>query len=407
MYLREQLVFWLASISIVSFVCASGAQDWQASSGLELTQEYSDNVFFTAEDKVDDLITRMQPKLQVARDTEVTQMRFGTKLNAEVYALHPDLSTVENDSQLQLTRSWSSRLSTGLNAFFSRNETLNQELEEAGLLAVRTERYRYGGGITGMYELSENTSVQAGTSLEETLYPDGTFPDQRLMRFNIHPNWKLNDRNTVGILADYSIVDYKDLALNRILAMSLTWRRALNERMYFEAGAGVDFSWLQQDITVPELVIGPGGIPQIVFRKIRQESTDNNYIFSFKLNKDWTQRFSSDISTGREQNNTVDAKSTERTYIRTSSTYKLSELSNVRIELGYDLNSTAGSGQEDAQYFRIAPAFSRRISERLSLSMGGSYEYVIDQGVAANTNRDRSTVWVSLTYDWPRMFSNH
>ena len=407
MHIKLCTTLWVAFILIFTLTCGAYAQDWYFSPKVELTGKYNNNVLFSEDDRISDFVTSLQPTFVLSRDSELSRMRFETKINAEAYALHPDLNTIENQTQFKWTREWNQRFSTTMNGLFAHEETLNQELEAVGQVTARVERYRYGGGLTSDYALTENIGLQIGCDISETQYPSGLFPDLQVTETHINPTWKMNAWNTLGILASYTIADYMSAfgIVDRTLATSLTWRRELSEKMHFTAGAGVNFDWLEREIPVYRLVLTPNGFA-IVTDKSKERSFNQNFIFNATLNRDWTGRFSTEIAAGREHYNSVDTSSVEHTFIRTSSNYKLSELSSFNLDLGYDFDQTKGTTTVDYHYFRIAPSWNRKLNERLSLTLGASYDYALDLKVQ-QTNRDRLTVWAALTYDWQRMFAKH
>jgi len=135
----------------------------------------------------------------------------------------------------------------------------------------------------------------------------------------------------------------------------------------------------------------------------KQQPATESPIFSFVISKDWTERFAASFSAGREQYNAVNSESVTHTYIRANPSYKLAELTTFAVDLGYDWNTQNG-GATNTNYLRIAPTLTRRITERLSLLFGASYENEQQDKLAGLA---RMRAWVSLTYDWPRALANH
>ncbi len=380
---------------IIVFTRTAEAQDWYLSPKIEATGEYNDNYFFTSQHKVSDYFSHIKPTVEIARDTEDTLLHFASTLDAEIHLRRPDLDTIGDDSQLALTHNWSQRLSSNFTGTFSHNETLNQELLTAGLVTQRVERYVYGSGLSSDYALSETTTFNAGADVTETQYPSGFYPNLLVWDTHLSPGWQINPYNTVGFLASYCIADYGNIAAgkgksssltNRTLSTSLTWRHTLNDTTFFTSSGGLSTAWVESN--------EPG---------FKQQPATESPIFSFVISKDWTERFAASFSAGREQYNAVNSESVTHTYIRANPSYKLSELTTCAVDLSYDWNTQNG-GATNTNYFRIAPTLTRRITERLSLLFGASYENEQQDKLAGLA---RMRAWVSLTYDWPRALANH
>lgn len=406
---RLRLLVW--ALFWVLFLCQVPdsrilAADWSISPGIEVTQEYNSNVLLTDDERIEDFITEVKPRIQILRETDSSRLDFNSMVIGQKYIDHDDLDTLNNETNLNFTQSWSSKFSNDLSLGFVKDNILESELDRAGLRAVRQDRYRYLLDLSNNYQLSETLFVKFGGGVYQNVYPDGPYPDlfQWLVRLN--PGWAVTPRDTLGLLVDYSNGEYEDFGSIQTLSNTLYWRRDLTDTTYFTIGAGYRYSWNELD-TVAFIPLVTQNTFIFIPTTEKSQSSQDGFIFNFTLNNNWTERFSTILSAGQEQYDTVDVRSTQRTYIRTTFRYLLSELTALGFEAGYDLNNETGSGNVDENYLRVAPYLEWRLKKDLLLRLAASYENLETKQSGDDFSRDRYRTWISLTYEWPRLWANH
>lgn len=397
------LILSLLCLSVLSGKVTRAA-DWSLSPGIEVSEEYNDNVLFRKKDTLEDFITRIKPKIRLLGGTEQTQLRLDSTVIGEKYCRYEDLDTINTDNRMALDRWWSPKFLTTLTGTFSKDDILETELERAGQVGVREDRYRYGMDLSGTYTVSDVLSLTLGGGGTFSHYPDGIYPDMDLWQVSMNPMWAINNRDSAGLFLNYYDADYEDSATIRTCTGSLYWRRDLSDTTYFVLGAGYRYTWSSYDVQNIMLSIDPDtGFPVFVPVKKEQTGEDGGFIFNFELNNDWTDRFSTVVSAGREHYDTVDARSSNRNYIRTTFSYRLSETVSGNCLFGYDTTTYDGPADQDTDYFRVSPFLSWRFARNFSLRFGGSYEY----GQYSDYNTDRFKAWIMVSCEYPRFLANH
>ena len=396
------ILFFFLCLSVLSGKVTRAA-DWSFTPGIEVSEEYNDNVLFTKRDTLEDFITRIKPNMQFLGKTEQTQLQLDSTVISETYYEYGHLDTINTDNKASLDRRWNSKFLTTLTGTFKKDETLETELERAGQWGVREDRYRYGFDLSGTYALSDILSLTVGGGGTFSYYPDGPYPDLDLWQINVNPVWAINLRDSTGLFINYYDADYEDISSTstsiRTIASSLYWRRDLSDTTYFVLGAGYRCTWTRVDPDTGFFVLEPV--------KEGQTEEDDGFIFNFELNNDWTERFSTVVSAGREHYNSVDARGINRNYIRTTLKYRLSETVSGNCQFGYDTTTEDGPAGEDTDYVRVAPYLSWRFTRNLSLKFGGSYEYSQEETKHDDYNRDRFKGWVSISFKYPRLLASH
>jgi len=400
---------------MLSFLCltalsgkASRAADWSFTPGIEVSEEYNDNVLFEESVILEDFVTRIKPKMQILGKTEQTQLQLDSTVIGEKYYEYGHLDTINTDNKASLDRRWSPKFLTVLTGTFRKDEILETELERAGLAGVRKDRYRYGFDLSGTYILSDVLSLTMDGGGTFSYYPDGPYPDLDLWQISVNPVWAINLRDSTGLFINYYDADYEDVSTIRTFAGSLYWRRDLGDTAYFVLGAGYRYTWTRYGVQDIWLSIDPDtGSFVLEPAEERQTREDDGFIFNFELNNDWTDRFSTVVSAGREHYDAIDARGINRNYIRTTLKYRLSETVSGNCQLGYDTTTEDGPAGEDTDYVRVAPYLSWRLTRNLSLRFGGSYEYSQYKTDYSDYNMDRFKGWVSISFNYPRLLANH
>jgi hypothetical protein len=395
------------AICLASFLLQgspSRAAEWTVTPSISITEEYDSNVLFDRLNSFDDFVTRVTPRLQGRRDTETSRFGFNAALFGEKYVLNPELDTINGNAQGSWTRTWSPRFQTSLNALFARDQTLDTQLYETGVLTFRQDRYRYAADGAAVFALTERWSLGGSLAGQYNQYPDGPSPDLFVLQGTMTPIWQITEWDAGGIVLAFSRADYENHTLDQTVSGSLSWERKLSETNRLSLQAGYRYTMLDQEIPFSRLVLRPDGTP--VIRIVTQDvsSTDGGFIFSARLDKDWTPRLTTSVSAGREHANTSETTSVDRNYLRTGTQFRFTERMSLRADLGYDYTTELGVEDEITHYFRGAPSLSYQLTPYVSLSVGCSYEYVVEDRRGDSLNRDRVRTWISLSNTWPKLW---
>ncbi len=380
--------------------------NWLITPDVDIAEEYNSNVLYSRKEKIDDFITSFRPRLRGERRSEVSRAGLDIVLSGEKYLMNPELDAIDADCQAALERKWSERLQTMFSAGFAHDQTLETELEAAGLASARSDRFRYSAGSSADYALSERWFVSGSFGFRFDHYPDDVNPDLQSLFASFGPGWKMNEKNTINGSIAVSQADYETETLDRTVSASLAWLRNLSETQSFQLSAGWRYSIIDIQQIIPRLFIRPDGTIGIRTVTIEEEATDSGLIFSLSLNKAWTDRLSTSLSSGREHYNRVDGSSVERNYIRTSTSFRLSERTTLSGDLGYDLSTAIGETDEETHYIRASNLLSYRLTPRATLRLGCSYEHSLEDEPTDSFNRSRFKSWLSFTYNWPDLWTS-
>lgn len=387
------------------------AADWSFTPSATLSEKYDSNIDFSASSSVGapgaDFVSGLDAVLSATGTTDSTVFQFDTDTLGEKYVKNTQYDTVNTNTGASLTELWSPRLSTDLNFRFYHDYTLQYSLATSGIVTQRADRFQYnaGGGFT--YALGENLSVQAGCMYSDTTYPSHPFglSDEQAYQVTATPFWSITPLDTVGISSSFSRQEYPTFsAQTDTVTEMLSWKRLLNETTSFELSAGYYYTW-SSFVTQVLVFIPPA---EVVLANMPGSGTGSGPAANCSFQKQWSERLSTTLTASKSQYSDAYARNFDQTAVGLNASYRLSELTTFNCGASYDLNDQTAQGSEKIDYLNIGPSMVRKITDNLSASLRGSYEYETDSAAGRSAlHYDRYSVWIEFTYQWPRFWANH
>lgn len=400
--MKRKWIFWLWVLAL-GHAASAWPGDWSVTPKIDLRTMHDSNVLYTHTDEVNDWIAFISPSLTATYRLERTQFALDTELNGQIYAEHSDFNSVDLSSKAAVMHQWSPRLSSRLQLLFRRDETLETELAEAGYLARRETRYRYGPEISAAYMLSERYGIETSAAFLRGEYD--RYPNQSFLSGTVSPYRLLTPRDRLGLSISATYGDYENNTTIGTLAPSIFWRRDLTECLLFSAHFGYRITETSRERQAFRIIVDPeSGFFQIVPVSEEESSTDEGFIFGITIDGKFTEISSGRLTAGREQYNTVAAESSLRTYVRGEIRHLLAE-NLIGVLAGsydtFDYGSHGGDGQNE--YFRLAPSVVLRLRKPLLLTVGASFEKALSESSGGDRNRERYRQWIGMSYSWERL----
>ncbi len=394
------------------FSSACFSADWSFNPGLDISNGYNSNIFFTAKDKTTDYETIFTPKARIIGRTERTELKTDLSVIIEKYFEHPDLDMVNSDNSITLTYQATPRFSTSISTFFEKDDTLTRELKRAGLAEVRKDRFRYGFDLSGTYLFTDRFSMQVSGGGQFNVYPDGPYPDLDLWQASINSMYQFNPKDSIGFFVNFTDAQFEESGEIKTVSGYLFLRRDLTENTYITGGVGYRYTRTEYEVTTLKLFINPANpnIGILIPVTEKETSEDTGLIYTFSLNNNWTARFSTILEVVKEHYNSADARSIDHTYIRANFKYKLTERAYINYVLAYDTNDyeeTKFLPEETRDYIRIMPYFSYKITKNLIVALRSSYEYSTSEIDNRTYDRNRFKTFFTVKYSWKRLFSSY
>ena len=390
----------------VGLVPSAPAAEVSLLPSIGITAEYNDNIDFSRTYEEDDYLTRIRPALDLDYKTDLLSLKGRGAVTVIRYLDATRRNTEYYDFGFDGAYKVTERLSAEARVSYRKDETLESELEETGLVTFPEDRTRYtaGGGV--VYALTERSELGVDFDHNDTNYDsasdvDYTY-DSLALTFN-HLLDNMKDVLTVktGFSAydsDASETDSYSLYLGLAHPFSETWSLScfLGARY-----TSTDYFFIQQG-----LVYDPSLLPGYPFRRVYQqvEETDRGWggladISLTKTGEDYsgTVGFNHDLSYS-SQGDPIDR---DRLYFR--ATKRMTR----RLSMGltgsaYITQSSGKFDQEDSRHLDLGTSLTYRLTETYSLSAAYGYSYHKDKTVSENQGYDRNRVWLNLLCRFPK-----
>ncbi len=388
------------------------AADWSFNPSATLTQTYDSNFRYIATPlpgtTKSDFITSFTPVVSVTGQSEQTTFQFDTTTSGLAYLQNPTYDTVSTNTTASLTEAWSPLLSISANFGLVHDYTLENSLQESGIITPYTEHYLFNFGLGAQYALSESLNLTASGQFGKNIYPSSpssaTLPESETYQGTITPVWAVSARDNIGFSSNLSDTAYSNATTEKTVTESLFYQRLMTDAVSLKLTGGYYFAMLDFVVPTEKLFIFPLP-PHVRIVNLPETATEGGFVFGVDLKKDWSEKFSTALSAGRQEYNDVEARSFASTSISGTATYKLSELTTFNFNARYNTNAQITQGNLTIDYYTVSASIERNLTENLLVRLSGEYDYETQSSSILNLDRYRT--WIDLTYKWPRFLSSH
>jgi hypothetical protein len=378
------------------------ADERKATPVIALKQEYSDNLFFTADNPESDFISTVSPGLELLNNTERLKAGLKLRLDSVSYADNSDLNNIDQDYSGSVRYAVSPLANLFSSAGYRRDSRVDRDFTETGLTTNAATRDQYRAQFGGDYAWSEIVGMQMQYAYAEDAYQGGNYTDYQShdVTWTISRDLSAYLANTVGRL-NFGVTEYKteDSQVTNYTGM-IGAERKLNELYsYF-----LDFGLHYTESTFDAIRLVPTSIPSLYLAVPYEEQTQGSGLtgraglsYQDELN-DGRLSFSHDVQAASGRNGTV-----ERTAVQASAGRRLTEKSRVVFSAGYAINKSTDDALSaditDENSLWLQPKITYVLTDQLTLE--SSYNYALIHDNAADNDRDRNLVLLQLKYQYP------
>jgi len=388
------------SYSILFLWCATAwGYDLTLIPSLKLRGEYDDNVTFSRKVEEDDFIGTASPALTFGYRSEL--VRFDSTLGADFkgYMDESDLNTTTRRCNMNGSYQITERYSLSGNFSYTKDTTLESELEETGLVVGREDRKRLtgGGGIT--YRLDEVSNLGMEFYRSSTRYEGQDYVDYRSNTAIIYYNHTLNDqRDTITVQSMYSNTR-SDVSKIRNYGLSFGLAHAFTERLRFDGYVGIRYTKSDYRMMRSWISIDPAtGFLVYYFSSQKEKDNDVGGTANISLTgqgeiSSWLVGYSRDLT----YSSYGESIETQRLY------GKASRKLTPRMEMGiagsfYMTESQGNIRDEESRYYEITPSLEYRITEDHSLRLAYNYSRDYDKRLVSDRTAERNRIWLTLIF---------
>lgn len=369
---------------------------------IHLRQEYSDNLFMSAAETLDDFILTVSPGLKISRKSERLKLNLNSRFDRTNYFDHTELNG--NDIRVSGNTSVSAteRLSFSADLAYMQDSRPDRDLDDSGLVLDATRRDRYTGGISSNFLLTERTSATFSGSYRNDDYQLQQDSAYDLEAYSasmgiFHQPAHFDHRTTIYSNLQYSRYEYEQSTVD-YYALLAGLDNQLSEMfgLRFDLGARYTRSEFQTFQLVFDPLYGYAVLPVEVkstnwgaVGKINLSYVDEYIHFTLSAAHDI------EPASGRQG-------SSERTTIRASLGRRFSEELKCSVEGSYYFNNAKAdqfsSNAINEKTLRGAFHVRYNFNRLMYIENGWSYSRITDS--IANTTADRNLAFIAFTYNF-------
>jgi len=376
---------------------ASTLAELQIVPRLSLAEEFNDNIFFSAQDEENDLITMFSPGLELLRTTERFDGELSARLGMFHYLDNDDLNAVDQDYGGSLAYRFSDRSRARLRAAYIQDNRPDRDIEETGLVQGSEQRERISLGAGGLYRTSETGFADFSYGYEKTDYEGPEFADSAIHTLHLLQYWKgalgsprIQPRLGLG----YASGDYETSTVDSVSG-TLGGRWDLSELIWMQTDLGLRYTRTDfQTVT-----LAPSGSLVVAEETSRDWSAvaDLTAVFA-------AETASLRIGVAHDLRNAPGRGGTvQRTELKCRLEHRFTERLRSDLDLRYIINSgepgTVTVVEADNRTLRIQPSLFFEIDRHWSLE--ALYRFVFVDDRVDEDRADQNVLFARLLWRWP------
>ena len=356
--------------------------------------EYDDNIQFTRENQMDDLVLSLSPSVVLTHRTERLQSDTSALVRGLKYLEESDLDRVEALFETDLSYKYTERVSLHGDASYHLDSALETELQETGIVTEQSDRSRLsaGGGMT--FRLTELQEVGGSFSLGRTTYESDRFLDYDTAYLAVDWTRSFKNQRDALVIRPYWSHSSSDVSEMDTYGLMAGWERSLTENWTLSAFLGVRRTETEYQTRVP-----------FAFDSAIETREESSWGGVADVRVRWEdQTWAFGASYDRDLSYTVQGVPIERDRLALSVRKRFDPRLYAHFRAWGVLSEYEGIDPgRDFYHYNLSPSLSYRLTEDHVLTAGYSYGYY-ENRLQEDSGRDRNRVWVSLECSFPHLF---
>ena len=392
--------------SLALLPAAAPAAEWAIEPSVEGRASMTDNINLTPGVHENTTGYSLSPRVKFARRTEATEMSGTAGLGFYRYPGHSDLdadnANLSFASKLNLERS-----QYGLTAAFVRDSTLQSELATTGIVQARRQRNLVNLAPSWNYSLTERSSVFAQYQYDQARYESGAglenYTDQSASGGF---QYLLSERTSLTLTGADS--RYKTNS-GSVRTNTYSLNAGLNYNASERVALGISAGGRRSDTTLTRTALlcplGPLFLCQFFGVPLENvtassKTTDNGLLLNLTANYRWDVS-SANLVVGRDLNPSGTGLVVQTDRIAATISHQFNDLVSGRVSGAYLRSKYLGGLGSDTDYLALNTSLSWKLDEWWSV--GGGYAYAYQKVKNAPESASSNTVFLSISYNWPKM----
>lgn len=382
----------------------SHAAEWKIQPEVRLRAGYNDNITLRADDGPSSPEITFSPSTTFSVETPTSGASGRVRFDFRRFTEESELD--DNNSRLDLNTFHSTERSRfGFDLNFTKDTTLDSQLETTGLILDRVRRFRIDASPNWTYSFNSRTSLTTRYSYSDVEYKNagGTgLSDFTLNSFQLSLSRIMTERlgTTLTLYRTQSDNENDVESTNTNLQGGISYRFSQTLSTSLFAGVRRTEVDISRDTSFP--IISNGFVIGSLPGTSSEKSSDWGSTYSASIAKTFS-RGESTLSASRDISNDINGAPIDVIRLQSHNRYQLSEIVAASLDLEYyisDTNSIA-STTLNREYYQIKPGFNWRATKFLSLS--GYYRYRLQTFDNSNDDATQNVAYLTLIYRWPRI----
>ncbi|MBW1710125.1 MAG: outer membrane beta-barrel protein [Deltaproteobacteria bacterium] len=371
---------------------------------IQIKDGYDSNINFSKTDEEEDFYTIVGASFALDYAAALLNLSVGANLDVVRYAEEEQKDYESYGLGFNGNYQIFERSQLNFNLSFDDDITLRSELEETGLVYIRSERQRYSAGGGFSHQVSELSRLGVSYTYTKTEYDwEGNVDYTSDAIAFEYIRTLSNQRDTITITPNYyrtkSIVNEVDN-----YGLSFNWGHAFSETFNLNIKVGGRYTKTQASLTQPLIVFDPTLDPPFRVIYTQEEKSDSNWGVVADLSVEKIgERYSTALGYNHDLSYSSLGQPTERDKIYFSGSLMLSERLTVGLSGSlYFNNSESESYDLDSRYYEMTSYLSYQLTKNGSFRIEYTYANDKDFTLTGDDQADRHNVLISLTFGFPK-----
>ncbi|MFZ7112404.1 MAG: hypothetical protein ACOWYE_12035, partial [Desulfatiglandales bacterium] len=381
-------------VILAGFVPLAKAAEISLNPSIGILGEYNDNIDFSRIYEEDDLLTRIRPALDVDYRTDLLSLQGRGAITVLRYLEETRRNTEYYDLGFNGAYKVTERVTANARFSYTKDETLESELEETGIVNFPADRTRFGSGGGVVYGITERDDIGLSYDYTRTNYDSDAYVDYDNSGLFLTYNRLLaNMKDVFTVKAGYSDYD-SDASKVENYSLYLGWAHPFTETLQLTCFLGgrytsTDYSFVKRGIVFDATLL-PDNPFRTVFERVELSESGWGGLADVSLRMSGetcstTIGYNHDLTYSSEG----DPISRDRLYFdgRKNLTTRLS----LGLTASTYLSKSEGElSQEDSRHLELGSSLHYRLTENYSLSAGYNYSYHKDKTLSEDQGYDRN-----------------
>ena len=367
---------------------AAGADQRRLVLSLGAGERYTDNIFFTSDNEIDDYITTLSGGLEFVDRTERLDLSLSGRAVNQDYADNDDLDGLDQSYKSRIGYRLAPHLKTTLDGSFSRDTQPDRDIDITGMVLGTATRDTQQYGLSFQYELTDITSALLSYQYQDRDYDSTQYSDYDYHLADLGFTHRLDKyiNNTTGRLNfKYAHYEYPATQLD-YYAATIGFLHRLTELWHLQVDIGARYTESEfRSLSGKRANNGWGGVGGLEFGYQGKDAAAGLTV-------------SHDVGAASGLDGSV-----ERTYAVMNFNYRFAEKMRAGISAGFYHNITDSRvlalDDIDEDTVNLRPYLRAGLIDTLLLEVSYGYSQIADN--FDDTTRERSLYLLTLVWEYP------